>query len=58
MMKYKFMIPYYRGVGVIATKNPIVKEFKWLEIQALSVSELREAVQLGYLVTHRSVSDR
>ena len=52
-ISYKFTIPYYKGIGTIATKNPIIRQFAMLEIQALTVKEIRDAVKLGYSVVFK-----
>ena len=47
------MVPYYKGIGIIATKNPVIRQFALLEIQALTVKELRDAKKLGYEITFK-----
>ena len=52
-LEYSTSIPYYRGIGTIATKNPIVRQFAMLTIQALSIEEVKTAHKLGYPVTFK-----
>ena len=50
-----FYNPYYRGIGTIATKNPLIRQFALMDIQALSLKELRTARKLGYPITRKKV---
>jgi len=53
-MNYSFKIPYYKGIGSIALKeNPIIRQFVTLEIQALTIEELRDAKKLKYPVVFK-----
>ena len=52
-IEFRCMVPFYKGIGSISTKNPIVRQFAMLTIQALSIEEVKTAHKLGYPVTFK-----